>query len=58
MAAKAGGGSTASRKRAKDQEMAARMKADGVHRESARCPVCNGIISLRSIYNHISFHPV
>jgi uncharacterized protein with PIN domain len=43
-------------KRKKDQEMAARMKADKVKREVGRCPVCNQLIAISHLQNHLSFH--
>lgn len=47
----------AAKNREKDQAMAARLKADGVKRESARCPVCNKVVALTHLQNHIAFHP-
>lgn len=58
MASKAGGGSTAARKRAKDQEMASRLKADEVKRESFRCPICCRVVPLNLAYPHLAYHPV
>lgn len=40
-------GGTGSRKRAKDQEMAANMK--NVVRTTANCPICHKIVSLNKI---------
>lgn len=40
-------------RRAKDQEMAARMKAEKVVRTSAACPICHGQVSLNRLYTHI-----
>lgn len=55
MASQSGGGA-AGRRRTADQAMAARLKADEVKRVHARCPVCNNLISLPHLYNHIAFH--
>ena len=48
----------AAKNREKDQAMAARLKIEGDKREYFRCPVCNQIVSMRVVYNHIAFHPV
>lgn len=40
-------------RRAKDQEMASRMKKEGVRRSSARCPICHSLIAMNSLYFHI-----
>lgn len=42
------------RTKEKDQAMAAMMKALGIERTSARCPVCHVLTSLRSLYMHIA----
>ncbi len=55
--AKASGGSVAARNRAKNQEMAARLKKAGDKRESFRCPICNGVFSVASAYTHLAYHP-
>jgi hypothetical protein len=52
MSAKKTGG-TAGRMRAKNSAMAAALKAAGIERHTGKCPVCNRIVSLGSIYNHI-----
>lgn len=49
MAAEARGSST----RNKNMAMAARMKAEGVRRNVARCPICYRIVSLSGLYHHI-----
>ena len=40
----------------KDRAMAAWMREHGIVRTTARCPICNVVIALRSIYNHIAYH--
>lgn len=51
----AAGGGAAGRRRQKDQEMAARLKADNVRRTSQRCPTCYAIVGLGgSYYGHVS----
>jgi uncharacterized protein with PIN domain len=47
----------ASKNREKDQAMAARLKKDGVKRDSARCPICNKVMNLKDFANHIGHHP-
>ena len=47
----------AAKNREKDQAMAARLKADGVKRESARCPICNKVVSLAQLQVHVAHHP-
>ena len=37
----------------KAKAMAAYMKAKGITRTSARCPMCHRLIQLRSLPNHI-----
>lgn len=44
-------GGNAGRARAADSAMAARMKAEGVKRGTARCPICNKIVSLEHLKN-------
>ena len=53
-ASSSGGGAT--RRRGKDQAMAAALKAEGIERTSCRCPICNGIVALTRLYNHIAVH--
>lgn len=52
MSAKKTGG-TAGRQRAKNQAMAAAMAAQGIKRNTCRCPVCHHLVSLGSIQAHI-----
>jgi hypothetical protein len=47
----------AAKNREKDQAMAARLKAEGVKREVARCPICNKVVSLVHLYTHVAYHP-
>jgi hypothetical protein len=47
----------ASKSTKKDQEMAARLRAEGVKREVGRCPICNAIVALNHLQNHIAHHP-
>ena len=37
--------------------MAARLKKDGVKRESARCPICQKVVALNQLQVHIAYHP-
>ena len=39
----------------KDREMAKYMKDHGIVRTTARCPVCNAVVSVNALYNHIAF---
>lgn len=39
--------------RNKDMARAAYMKAHGVRRKVARCPICNGMVSIDKLYAHI-----
>lgn len=39
--------------KAKDAAMAARMKQEGVVRKIARCPICNKLVNLKGLANHI-----
>ena len=39
--------------RNKDIAMAARLKADGVKRKVARCPICNKVVNIKGLYTHI-----
>ena len=47
--------------RAKNAAMAADMKARGIDRNTARCPICNVVLGWsrnnERFYQHISFHP-
>lgn len=36
--------------------MAARMKAEGVVRRIGRCSICNGLVSVPNLYQHIAYH--
>jgi hypothetical protein len=47
----------AAQKREKDQAMAAALKAAKVKREVGRCPICNQIVAVSHLQNHIAFHP-
>ncbi len=44
---------TAGRVRAKNAEMAARMKADGIKRNTMNCPICHKLIGISSLYSHL-----
>lgn len=46
----------AQNKSAKDQEMAARMKKEGVKRHTMQCPICYKLISIDQSYAHLAFH--
>jgi ribosomal protein L37AE/L43A len=52
MSAKKTGG-TAGRLRAKNSAMAAAMKAEGIQRHTAKCPVCHRAVAISSMYAHI-----
>jgi hypothetical protein len=52
MAAQKSGG-TAGRLRAKNQAVAAMMKAQGVKRNVCRCPICHKLVGVDSLYAHI-----
>lgn len=52
MAAKKTGG-TVGRVKAKNQAMAAAMKAAGVERRTGNCPLCHKEVSLHKLYSHI-----
>lgn len=43
--------------REKDQAMAARMKAEGVKRTVARCPICSKLVAVNSLATHLAYHP-
>ncbi len=47
----------AAKDRTKDQEMAKRLKDEGVKREVGRCPICNKVVSLNQLPVHVSYHP-
>ena len=47
-------GGTGARLKAANQARAAFMKAHGIHRTTARCPVCHKLIGVEAIYNHIA----
>ena len=53
MAAKKTGG-TAGRLRAKNAAMAAEMKRNNVERRICRCPVCNKLVSVAGVAQHIT----
>lgn len=40
--------------RAKDAAMAARLKALGIERRSANCPICHRVTALSSLQHHIT----
>jgi len=40
-------------KSAQDKAMAARLKAEGVKRNTARCPICNKMVNIKGMYTHI-----
>jgi len=40
----------------KDKEMAKYLKEHGVVRTTGRCPICNKVVSLSILANHVSFH--
>ena len=44
------------RRKTKDQAMAQELKRLGIERTSGRCCICNSIVSLRQLYNHIATH--
>lgn len=52
MGAKRTGG-TGARLKAKNQAMAAAMKAQGVERTTCLCPLCHGKVALSRLYTHI-----
>lgn len=52
MSAKKSGG-TAARKRAKDSEMAAMMKAKGIKRSTMKCPMCHKQVGIESLFKHL-----
>lgn len=54
---KKSGGGVGGRRRQKDQEMASRMKADGIERRSGVCPICYKSIPLGAgATEHIAQH--
>lgn len=52
MAARKNGG-TAARQRERNSSMAAAMKAQGVKRSTARCPLCHKLIGIATLYSHL-----
>lgn len=40
-------------KSAKDKQMAARMKQEGITRKTCRCPMCHGLINIKSYASHL-----
>ena len=52
MAAKKTGGA-GPRLKAKNQAMAAAMKAQGVTRHTANCPLCHRLVAIHNLYGHI-----
>lgn len=40
----------------KDREMAKHLKEEGVVRDTARCPICNAVLGVKALANHISYH--
>lgn len=44
---------TGARLKAKNAEMAARMKQDGVKRITMNCPICHRLIGILSLYSHM-----
>ncbi len=61
MGAKSGSGARAGSMKAKNAAMAAYMKAKGIDRNTARCPICAKVVHVNprrdGLYQHISFHP-
>jgi hypothetical protein len=47
----------AAKHREKDQAMAAALKAAGVVRDHARCPMCHAVVKLDALPVHIQMHP-
>ena len=52
MSARKSGG-TGARTKAKNQAMAAAMKAAHVERHTCRCPICHTLVGLQSLYGHV-----
>ena len=40
-------------RRAKDQEMAARMKREGTERRTMRCPMCHNVVPRKRFDSHL-----
>ena len=40
----------------KDKQMAKHLKEMGVKRETGRCPICNQVVGIHALLNHIVFH--
>ena len=40
----------------KDKAMAKHLKELGVKREIARCPICNAVVNIKAMQNHVSYH--
>lgn len=61
MGARAGSGNKAGASRAKNAAMAAYMKAKGIDRNTARCPICSKVVHINprrdGLYSHLAFHP-
>ena len=49
----ASGGAKRTGQRARDQARAAYLKARGIVRTDARCPICHGLISLKLLPVHV-----
>ncbi len=47
-------GGTGARLKAKNAAMAAAMKAEGVTRSTAKCPICHKLVALGSLHFHIA----
>jgi hypothetical protein len=43
----------AARQRERDQNRAMYMKKHGIRRALARCPICNNVVSINKLYQHI-----
>lgn len=44
---------TGSRMKAKNAEMAARMKAEGIQRNTMKCPICHKLVGIGSLWAHL-----
>lgn len=44
---------TSSRVKMKNVEMAARMKREGITRNTMRCPMCHKSVAIKSIFQHL-----
>lgn len=40
----------------KDREMAKHLKQNGVVRTTGRCPICNAVVNVKTLVQHITFH--